>query len=96
MISQQDKHYTTPTADSVSEIKCLCIRAYYGGLPLSKVVTAFNDALQDTALITPILILGSCRFGYFDRPKTYQIFKQMAPFDLIDKADYSDNTTFFI
>ena len=48
------------------------------------------------ALKTPILILGSCRFGYFDRPKTYQIFHKMAPFDLINKADYPDNTTFFI
>ena len=63
---------------------------------MSKVVITFNDALQDTALKTPILILGSCRFGYFDRPKTYVIFQTMAPFDLIDKADYPDNTTFFI
>ena len=64
---------------------------------MSKVILAFNDALQDTALKTPILILGSCRFGYFDRPKTYQIFpKKMTPFDLIDKADYPDNTPFFI
>ena len=45
---------------------------------MSKVihVLAFNDALRDTALKTPILILGSCRFGYFDRPKTYQIFQK--------------------
>ena len=27
---------------------------------MSKVVIAFNDALQDTSLKTPILILGSC------------------------------------
>ena len=63
---------------------------------LSKVIIVFNDALQDTALKTPILKLGSCRFGYFDRPKTYQIFQKMAPFDLTDKSDYPDNTTFFI
>ena len=36
---------------------------------MSKVVIAFNDALQDTALKTPILILGSCRSVHFDRPK---------------------------
>ena len=54
----------------------------------------FNDALQDTAFKTPTLILGSCRFSYFDRPKTYQIFQKMALFDLIHKADYPDNTTF--
>ena len=74
----------------------ICNRAYYGRLALSKVVIAFNDVLQDTALKTPILILGSCRFGYFDRPKAYQIFKKMTSFDLINKAEYPDNTTFFI
>ena len=63
---------------------------------LSKVVIAFNDALQDTALKVPILILGSCRFGHFERPKTYQIFQKMAPFDLINNTDYPENTTFFI
>ena len=63
---------------------------------MSKAVTAFNDALQDTAFKTSTLVLGSCRFGYFDRPKTYKIFQKMAPLDLIDKADYPDNTTFFI
>ena len=52
------------------------IRAYYVRLVLSKVPIAFNDALQDTALKAPILILGSCRFGHFDRPKTYQIFEK--------------------
>ena len=36
---------------------------------MSKVIIAFNDALQDTALKTHILILGSCRFGCSDRPK---------------------------
>ena len=35
------------------------------------------------ALKAPILILDSCRFGHFDRPKSYQIFQQMAPFDLM-------------
>ena len=68
VIDQQDIHYTTRTADSISEINYLytvCIRAYYGRLALSKVVIALNDALQDTALKTPILILGSYRFGYF-------------------------------
>ena len=60
----------------------------------SNVVIAFNDAFSDTALKTPILILGSCRFGCFDRPKTYQIFQQMTLFDLINKADYPDNTFF--
>ena len=74
----------------------MCIRAYYGRLALSKVIIAFNDALQDTALKTPILILGSCRSGHFDRPKTYQIVQNMAPFDLIYEAEYPDNTTFFI
>ena len=73
----------------------MCIRAYYGRLALSKVVIAFNNALQDTALKTPILILGSCRFGYFDRPKQSN-FPKMAHFDLKDKADYPDNTTIFI
>ena len=63
---------------------------------LSKVVIAFNDALQDTALKTPILILGSCRSVQFDRPKIYQIVPKMAPFDLIYEAGYPDNTTFFI
>ena len=49
-IDQHGNHYTTHTADSVSEIKYIyiCIRAYYGRLALSKVVIAFNDALQDT------------------------------------------------
>ena len=65
-------------------------------LALSKLVIAFTDALQDTALKTPILILGSCRSVHFDRPKTYQIVPKMAPFDLIYEADYPDNTTFFI
>ena len=74
----------------------MCIRAYYGRPALSKVVLAFNDALQDTVLKTPILIFGSCRFVYCDRPKTYHIFQTMAPFDLIDIADFPDNTTFFI
>ena len=72
------------------------MRAYYGRLALSKVVIAFNDALQDTALKTPILILGSCRSGHFNRPKTYQTVPKMSPFDLIYKADYPDNTTFCI
>ena len=66
VIYQQDNHYTTPTTDSVSKIKYLCIRAYYWRLALSKVVTVFNDALQDTALKTPILILG-----ILTDPKTY-------------------------
>ena len=30
------------------------------------------------ALKAPILILDICRFGQFDRPKSYQIFQQMA------------------
>ena len=60
----------------------------------SKVVIAFNDALQDTALKTPILILGSCRSVHFDRPKTYQIVPKIALFDLIYEADYPDNKTF--
>ena len=63
---------------------------------MSKVVIAFNDALQNTALKVPILILGSCRFGDFDRHKTYQIFQKMATFDLTNKADSPDNTAFFI
>ena len=62
---------------------------------LSKVVIAFNDALQDTAPKTPILILGRCRSVNFDGPKTYQIVQKMAPFDLIYEAVYPDNTTFF-
>ena len=61
---------------------------------LSKVVIAFNDALQDIAPKTPILILGRCRSVNFDGPKTYQIVPKMAPFDLIYEADYPDNTTF--
>ena len=97
VINQQDNDYTTPTADSVSEIKYqYMIRAYYGRLALSKVVIAFNDALQDTALKTPILISSRCRFGYFDRSTTYQIFQKRAPFHLIYKADYPDHTKFFI
>ena len=63
---------------------------------VASVVKSSTYTVQDTALKTPILILGSYRFGYFDRPKTYQIFQKMAPFDLVDKADYLDNTTFFI
>ena len=64
---------------------------------LAIVIIALNDELQDTALKPPILIYGGCRFGYFDRPKTYQIFnKKMASFDLVTEADYLDNTTFFI
>ena len=54
----------------------ICIRAYYRRLALSKVVIAFNDKLQDTTLKMLILIWDSCRFGYFDRPKTYQIFQK--------------------
>ena len=80
---------------------------YVSVLTMSNVIIAFNDALQDTALKTPILILGSCRSVHFDRPKrkkkkkkkktkTYQIVLKMAPFDLIYEADYPDNTTFFI
>ena len=75
----------------------MCTHAYstnYGRLALSKVVIASNDELQDTALKTSILIKGSCRFGYFDKAKTYQIFQKIAPFDLIYEADYPDNTTF--
>ena len=91
VIDQHDNHYTTPTADSVSEI-----RAKYGRLALSKVVIAFNNELQDTALKTPTLTSGSCRFCYFDRPKTYQIFQKLVLFDLVTETDYPDNTTCFI
>ena len=90
-------HYTTHTADSDSEIKHLYMHpCFYGRLALSKVVIAFNDTLQDTTFKAPILISGTCRCGHFDRPKTYQIFQKMKPFDLLNKADYPDNTTFFI
>ena len=51
-------------------------------------------SLQDTALKTPILILGSYRSDHFDRPKTYQIVPKIALIDLIYEADYPDNTTF--
>ena len=59
VIDLHDNHYTTHTADSASEIKYLHMHpCFYGRLALSKVVIAFNDALQDTALKAPILILG--------------------------------------
>ena len=67
VIARDDNHYTTPTADSVGEINYLFMHpCLYGRLALSKVVIAFNDALQDTALKAPVLIFGSCRFGHFD------------------------------
>ena len=57
VIYHQDNHYTMPTADSVSEIKYLYMHPC---LLWETSVIAFNDALQDIALKTPILILGSC------------------------------------
>ena len=47
---------------------------------LTKVEIAFNDALQDTALKTPILILGSCRSVHFDISKIYQIVPKNGTF----------------
>ena len=97
VIHQRVNHYTTPTAESVSEKNIyICIRTYYGRLALSKVVIAFNDAVHDAALKTSILILSSCRSVHFDRPKIYRTVPKMAPFDLKYEADYTDNTTFFI
>ena len=63
---------------------------------MSKVVITYNDALQDTALKTQILILGSCRFAYFERPKTYQFYQKNNTFRSDRYTDYPDNTTFFI
>ena len=93
VIYQQDNHYTTPTADSVSEIKHLYMHPC---LLWETGVVKSSNCFQRCIARYCTHILGSCRFGYFDRPKTYQIFQKMAPFDLIDKADYPDNTTFFI
>ena len=97
VINQQDNHYTTPTADSVSEIKYLymhpCLLWETSDVKSSN---CFQRCTARCCFQNVYFGMGSCWFGYFDRPKTYKIFQKMAPLDLIDKADYPVNTTFFI
>ena len=97
VINQQYNHYTTATADSVSEIKYLYMHpCLLWETSVVKSSNCFQRWIARYCTQNAYFDIGSCRFGYFDRPKAYQIFQNMALFDLIIEADYPDDTAFFI
>ena len=103
VIYQQDNHYTTSTAVSVSDIKYLymhpCLLWEASDVKNSN---CFQRSIARYCTQNAYFDIWycSCRFGYLTDLKlikfSHKKKKKLAPFDLIDKADYPDNTTFII